>query len=349
MQRLTPLLFALFLFACSPQEESKDGTKVPDFKVLRGTAQGSSYRIKYASANAPSDLKARVDSLIDRADATFSMYVDSSGVLDFERAKKGACMDLLFRDLYWIAREVHERTEGAFDPTVKPLVDAWGFGPDERAKGGPDSLEQLLQKVGFDKLRVDTIVDEQGDSCFSLQKPLPEMAFDPNAIAQGFTVDLLIEVLRSEGIQRAMVQLGGEVRTMGKKAPKKDWRIGVEEPKEPGEKRSLKAVAALRDRAMATSGNYRKFYEKDGKRYSHTIDPRTGKPVQHQLLSVTVTHPSCAKADAYATAFMVMGAEKATEFVRDDEKLEAYFIMAKGEKGYKTFATKGMKKLLKSP
>lgn len=316
---------------------------------MRGAAQGSSFRIKYASANAPSDLEGKVDSLLKHVDATFSMYVDSSGVLDFERSKKGTCIAPLFQNLYGIAQEVYQETNGSFDPTVKPLVKGWGFGPDGKPEGKPKDLKGILQKVGFNKLSIDTILDGNSDSCFSLQKPHPDMAFDPNAIAQGYSVDLLIQLLRSHGIEKAMVQVGGEVRTMGKKAPKKNWRIGVEEPKEPDEKRSLKAVASLTDLSMATSGSYRKFYKKNGNRYPHTINPKTGKPAQHHLLSATVIHPSCARADAYSTAFMVMGAEKATEFVRKREALEAYFIMAEGRKGYKTFATDGMKKLLKEP
>lgn len=343
--RYSSFLSLLFLLACGgPADEGPD----TEYQVVRGSAQGTSFRIKYVSEKAPEGLEESIDRLLTDVDSSFSMYIDSSGVLDFERDPERTCMDSLFRDLYGIAKEVYERTDGAFDPTVKPLVDAWGFGPDGRPKGEPDSLERLLERVGMDRLTLDTLKEKDGGTCYALQKPHPDMAFDPNAIAQGYTVDLLAELLQKRhGIDRAMIQLGGEVRALGRKNEQAPWLIGVEKPVPPKEKRALKAVAELEDLSMATSGSYRKFYEKGGKRYPHTIDPRSGKPVQHQLLSVTVTHPICAYADAYATAFMVMGADRATEFVRNEEKLEAYFIMGDGKGGFKAFATEGMKKLLR--
>jgi thiamine biosynthesis lipoprotein len=202
----------------------------------------------------------------------------------------------------------------------------------------------------MDRLSVDTNLRDEGDTCFFLRKKTSEMSFDPNGIAQGYAVDLIAQMAREQfGIERAMIQLGGEVRTLGRKAEKETWRIGVEKPTDPDEDRSLNAIAELENLSMATSGSYRKFYERDGERYPHVIDPRTGKPVQHQLLSVTVTHPSCTYADAYATAFMIMGSDKATTFVQEHEELEAYFIMAEGSSGYKTFATEGIKEILQEP
>lgn len=348
MRQLIIILLPFFLFACkTEQKEEKEGLE-ERFQTTMGRAQGTSYRIKYASEDTLEGFASKVDSLLRSVDSSFSMYVDSSGVLDFARSKDGSCMDTEFKKLYRIARELYDRTDGAFDPTIGPLVDAWGFGAEGGPQGPPDSLDRLKEHVGMDRLSVDTNVRNEGDTCFFLRKKSPEMSFDPNAIAQGYAVDLIAQMAREQfDIERAMIQLGGEVRTLGRKAKKEPWRIGVEKPTGPDEDRSLNAIAELEDLSMATSGSYRKFYEKDGERYPHVIDPRTGKPVQHQLLSVTVTHPSCTYADAYATAFMIMGSDKASTFVKEHEDLEAYFIMADGSDDYKTFATEGMKAILK--
>lgn len=340
---LTPLL--ILILGCAPSEEKGDeeGEELPELQKLRGDAQGSTFSIKYASEDSIPGLEEKVDSVLELMDRNFSMYVDSSGVLDFQEAEKGICMSGPFQDLYRISREVHERTHGAFDPTVKPLVDAWGFGPNGEPEEIPERLDSLLERVGLEKLRE----VEKGDSCRFLRKARPDMAFDPNAVAQGYTVDRLALTLQNEfDVERAMIELGGEVRTLGKKGEGEPWRIGIDEPREPGEGRAMQAIVGLEESSIATSGSYRKFYEKEGKRYPHTIDPRTGKPVQHQLLSVTVKHPSCTHADAYATAFMVLGAEKADSIVAANPQLDAYFIMGEGEEGFRSYATKGMKEIL---
>lgn len=342
---IIPLIFV----NCGGQkEEKKEDHLDADFEVIRGRAQGTNFRIKYGAEEPVQGLEEKVNKLLDTVDATFSMYKDSSGVLDLAHAEEGSCIDAKFQEVYGIARKIHEATNGAFDPTVKPLVDAWGFGPDGKPEGEPEGLDSIMELVGMETLELEKR-ERDGDSCHFLKKSKAGTAFDPNGIAQGYAVDLLAETLKKEGIERAMIQLGGEVRALGKKHPDRGWRIGVEKPQETGEKRSLKAIAEIEDLSMATSGSYRKFYEKDGERYPHTIDPRTGEPVQHRLLSVTVTHPSCTHADAYATAFMIMGEDPATTFVQENEKLEAYFIMSKGDGGFKTFATEGMKEVLKEP
>ena len=225
----------------------------------------------------------------------------------------------MFINVLQTALQVSDDTQGAFDITVAPLVNAWGFGfqndstPDQRA------VDSLMQFVGYRKLSFDGKKIKKND---------PRMMLDCSAIAKGYGVDAVAQLLQEKGVENYMVEIGGEIATKGISEKRLPWRIGVTKPTDnPMEdKTELQTVLNVTDKCMATSGNYRNFYYKGGKKYAHTIDPKTGHPVQHSILSATVLSDQCTLADAYATSFMVMGMEGAKEVLKKHPELMAYLI-----------------------
>ena len=241
-------------------------------------------------------------------------------------------LDFYFTDIFNLSKEIHSNTTGAFDPTVGPLVNAWGFGFTDRMKVDQNVVDSLLPLVNFHKVKIAENKVIKEDS---------RIQFDFNAIAQGYSVDLVGKLLESKGIENYLIDIGGEVLAKGKKPNGDLWEVGIEKPKDNasyGE--GLQAIVKLENKALATSGNYRKFYEVNGIRYSHTIDPKTGYPVQHSLLSVSVLADECATADAYATAFMVLGLEKSKTLLNEFKNLDAYFIYSDEHGNLKTFFTR---------
>ncbi len=243
------------------------------------------------------------------------------------------------------AWEVSEQTDGYFDCTVGPLVQAWGFS--YKKKGPPPNaaqIDSLLQRIGYQKVEL-----QNGRLTESKAHPLtpppphastPEIDF--NAIAQGYTVDVLAEYLQTQGVRNYLVEVGGEVRTLGRNSRGEIWRIGIDKPidnAEPG--RPLQAVVALDGKSLATSGSYRKFVERDGQRFSHAIDPRTGFPITHNLLSISVLADDCMTADAYATAFLVMGLKKAIPLAKS-KGLEIYGISAGADGAFVVYQSTGV-------
>jgi len=220
--------------------------------------------------------------------------------------------------------EISEITNGAFDITAGPMVNAWGFGPEERKKMTQEIIDSLKNITGYQKieLRNGRIVKEN-----------PGMKLDMSAVAKGYTCDLTAEFLAEKGCENYMVEIGGEVVAKGKNEKGRVWTIGISKPDEMAffASTDLQAKVRLPENALATSGNYRNFYVEDGKKFAHTIDPKTGYPVQHSLLSATVLAENCMDADAFATAFMVLGLEKSIEISRQFPNLKVYFIYADGE------------------
>jgi thiamine biosynthesis lipoprotein len=243
-----------------------------------------------------------------------------------------------------MSKSIHEISAGAFNPLVFPLVEYWGFGKKAET---PDEIDDVKIK-GFLKFLEYDSVQYEFDEALVLIERNPKIKFDFFGIAQGYTLDVIAEYLESKGVKNYMVEVGGEVRAKGKNERSLIWNLGIEKPSDINEEHVLQATIKLRDRSMATSGNYRKFYEKDGMRYSHTIDPKTGYPVQHSLLSATILAPDCASADAYATAFMVLGLEKGKEFLKNhpELKLDAYLIYSDENGEFKTWTSKGIKELI---
>jgi thiamine biosynthesis lipoprotein len=239
----------------------------------------------------------------------------------------------MFTEVFKLAQEISAKTGGAFDITVAPLVNAWGFGFKKGELPDSATVEELRNKVGYTTV---ALVDGK------VIKQNPGTMLDCGAIAKGYGCDMVARLLDSRNIADYMIEIGGEVVTKGKNDRGTDWNISISKPTEntTGSHNAHQRIISISGKAMATSGNYRNFRVENGKKYAHTIDPRTGYPVQHSLLSATVIAENCAKADAYATSFMVMGLEKAIEQCKTDS-VEAFFIYSDEDGALQTYATKG--------
>ena len=231
--------------------------------------------------------------------------------------------DQMFMDVFQLAMDVSRDTNGAFDITVAPLVNAWGFGFKNGVKPSSRQVDSLRQIIGYQKVSV-----ENG----KIRKQDPRMMLDCSAIAKGYGTDVVARFLRSRGVKNYMVEVGGEIVTSGLNPERLPWKVGVIKPNDDSLNVSheVQTVLNVTDIAMATSGNYRRFYYKDGKKFAHTIDPNTGYPVQHNILSATVLAKTCAQADAYATSFMVMGLDGAKKVLERHPELMAYLIYDDG-------------------
>lgn len=271
---------------------------------------------------------------MERFSHSLSIYDPDSIISRINRNDPEVVTDEYFRTCFQAAQKISAETGGAFDITVGALVNAWGFGFRNREEITPGLIEELLRRTGYRKVWM-----TDGE----VHKQIPEIELDPNAIAKGFGVDVVAEFLAGKGCRDFMVEIGGEVAVRGHNPKGLLWSIGIDKPVDEMsiQGRPLQTVVRLRDAAMATSGNYRNFYVKDGKKYAHTIDPRTGYPVQHSLLSSSVVAPDCMTADAFATAFMVMGLEEAIKKVNADPALEALFIYSGAEGKHQTWASPG--------
>lgn len=288
----------------------------------RGQIFGTFYSITYQCDN---DLQKEIEAELKKVDQALSMFNKESIISKINRNEKVE-LNEMFLQVFTLAQKVSQDTDGAFDITVAPLVNAWGFGFKTGDQPSVTSIDSLMSTVGYNKISL------KGRQVFKEDK---NTMLDCSAIAKGYGSDVVAAFLKKRGIENFMVEIGGEVVTQGISEKRVPWRIGVTKPTEDslsiGDE--LQTVLNVTNKAMATSGNYRNFYYKDGKKYAHTIDPKTGYPVQHSLLSATVLANNCATADAYATSFMVMGIEKAKAVLERHPELMAYFIYSdkKGE------------------
>lgn len=305
-----------------------------------GYIQGTTYQIKYLSAE-PMDLQSDFDNIFREIDQSMSTYLPNSYISRLNRGDKAAVPDENFMTVLKRSLEIARETEGYFDPSVGPLVKLWGFGQSKaKLSDIQPRLDSVISLVGYDRITV------SGNNI-----RMPEAyQVDFNAIAQGFTVDLIADYLNEKGVSNYMVEIGGEVRASGVNISGKPWIIGIDKPSEEIDQQDrFQVIVSLENQSLATSGNYRKFWidEETGARYAHTINPHTGMPARNSLLSVSVIAPSCADADAYATAFMAMGAERAWEFVNAKPKLDAYFVIAAPSGGWQIRMTEGFKQQVK--
>ena len=248
--------------------------------------------------------------------------------------------DSVFNAIFRKSMEISENTSGAFDITVGPLVNAWGFGFTSRIKVNQHVLDSLLPLVNYKAVKLNGT---------RVVKGKPGIKLDYNAIAQGYSVDEIGRFIASKGIENYLIDVGGEVLARGKKPDGSSWNVGVEKPAaNAGDARELKAVVKLEDKALSTSGNYRKYYEENGVRYSHTIDPKTGYPVKHSMLSASVIASDCITADAYATAFMVMGLERSKSFLAGHPELLVYFIYSGSKGEMLSYSSPGFKQFIET-
>ncbi len=318
---------------------------------ISGETQGTTYSI--ALVDQKQEIKkSSIDSLLRAFDLSLSGYIPNSTVSQFNATKYEFVVpntDNYFLPCFKLSQRIYKLTEGDFDPTVLPLMNLWGFLKDNSKLPSSSQIDSVKQFIGFEDNGLFRIIEKKKSTVFI--KKDPRLQFDFNAIAQGYSVDVIADYLKLRGYTDFYVEIGGEIYVSGHNAENLPWRLGVDKPVSSNDgksKRIISAVINLSEGGIATSGNYRKFYEKDGRIYAHTLNPISGYPAENELLSVTVIAKSAAIADGMATAFMVMGLEKAKEYlkVKDNENLEVLFIYRGEGNTIDSYSTPGMKKKL---
>lgn len=313
------------------------------FEIIDGFTQGTTYHIIYERdgifGKSSSKMKDDIEAIFTEFDMSLSTYVPNSLISRINSNDTTVLVDEYFEKVFRKSEEMYKASDGAFDITVGPLVNAWGFGPDKGAPIDSSLIDSLLQYVGMEKVRI---------SEKKIVKDNVGIKLDVNAIAQGYSVDVVCEFFDNKKIKNYLVEIGGELRSKGAKLNNEPWRVGVDKPYEnnliPGE--NLQVILKLEDCSLATSGNYRKFYEKDGIKYSHSIDPKSGYPVMDTLLSATIIAGDCMTADAFATACMVMGFSRCMKFIQKTSGIEAYLIYSGDNGEFKIWKTEGFKDMI---
>jgi len=322
------LAFSTYRLVCAP---------TPPAAEFTGDTMGTVYSVKLAAPNPPAEVRGAIrraiEERLDRVDRLMSTYLPDSELSRFNRHAANEAFSAAPETLevFRIAREVSELSGGAFDVTVGPLVAAWGFGATDRIPAPPPEAELALlrSRVGFEGIEIDVAAG-------TLTKTLDGAVCDLSAIAKGYAVDQVATALQELGYGDFLVEIGGEVRAQGRRPDGAFWRVAIETPD--SDPRGVYEVVPLGDIALATSGDYRNYYEAEGRRISHTIDPRTGRPVEHALASVSVLHSEAVRADALATALIVLGPE-AGYGLAEREGLAAYFIVRREDGSFGSFAT----------
>jgi thiamine biosynthesis lipoprotein len=336
-------------------KEKQSNSKLP--LQFYGNTQGTTYSI---IINDDIDITHNeIDELLHQFDLALSSYIPQSILSQLNNAPAG---QFVYRDSFNYfnrclkqSQNIYKLSNGAFDPTVYPLVDGWGFMKDLHNVPDSSVVDSLLRLVGFNNGKHFTFKPSNSDSILEksyIIKRTPNAKLDFNAIAQGLSVDVIYEELEKRGAKNFFVEIGGEIRVKGKNAEGNYWRIGIDKPieKSTANTREIQEIVEVKNKAIATSGSYRKFYEKNGIKYSHTLNPKTGYPVTHSLLSVTVVADNCALADGLATAFMVMGPDKTVKFVKSSiiDNIEVYLIFNNTKGRIETYQSKGFKQLILS-
>jgi len=304
---------------------------------IEGNAQGTTYHITYYDAQ-NRNFQPEIVQLLKDFDLSVSTYIPNSIISRINSNEKNVIVDKYFLTCFKKAKEVWKNTKGAFDPTVFPLVNAYGFGPGKKQKLEKYKIDSILNFVGFQ------LIELKGNQVI---KKDPRVALDFNAFAQGYSVDVVSDFLNSKGIDAYIVEIGGEVYAHGRNSDGSNWKIGIEKPIDNKETvNPLKAIAKLEDMAVATSGNYRRFTMEDGVKYVHHIDPKTGYPTKNNLLSASIFAKKCMISDAYATGILVLGLEKAKVFLTKHPELQAYLIYSDDYGNYQVYETPGLKTIL---
>lgn len=301
---------------------------------IEGNTMGTTYHVTYFDAK-KRNFKPAIDSLLDLVNKSINTYDSTSEVSRFNRSKDGIAVRLpyLLPPLR-AAAEVFKNSQGAFDPTVMPLVNAWGFGPGKVFRMDSARVDSLKQFIGFEKVQLTQ------DSVMKLDA---RTQLDFGGIGQGYGADVITEFLKSKGITDMLVELGGEGMACGMNLDTgKPWKIGILDPNSTREKQFFKAYASLSNKSFTTSGNYFNYKEIDGRKYSHTIDPETGYSVQREILSASVFASDCTTADAWATAFMVMGHDRAVEILKQKKELDAFLVFSTSDGKIDIYMTEGI-------
>ena len=298
----------------------------------RGMVFGTVYHITYQSSKS---LQKDIEAELAKVDASLSPFNERS-IITAVNENRDTVVNKMFSDVFALAMKISDSTNGAFDITVAPLVNAWGFGFKGGAMPTRHQVDSRKALVGYHKVSLTN---------GRVSKTDPRIMLDCSSIAKGYGCDVVAKFLSAKGIDNYMVEIGGEIVTRGISEKRLPWKIGVTKPTDDSlnVNQEIQTIINVTDKAMATSGNYRNFYYKNGRKYAHTIDPSTGYPVQHNILSSTVIADDCATADAYATAFMVMGLDKAKAILSRHPELMAYFILASDDGTNKVWFSPSMK------
>lgn len=298
----------------------------------RGMVFGTVYHITYQSSKS---LQKDIEAELAKVDASLSPFNERS-IITAVNENRDTVVNKMFSDVFALAMKISDSTNGAFDITVAPLVNVWGFGFKGGAMPTRHQVDSLKALVGYHKVSLTN---------GRVSKTDPRIMLDCSSIAKGYGCDVVAKFLSAKGIDNYMVEIGGEIVTRGISEKRLPWKIGVTKPTDDSlnVNQEIQTIINVTDKAMATSGNYRNFYYKNGRKYAHTIDPSTGYPVQHNILSSTVIADDCATADAYATAFMVMGLDKAKAILSRHPELMAYFILASDDGTNKVWFSPSMK------
>lgn len=324
----------LFLLSCAPQKS------VPDKDItFSGYTQGTTYTIIVAEDSVHFQQE-EIDQLLAEFDTILSTYIPASEISKLNASESGYAFKdshAFFKNCYTISQDVYNNSTGLFDPSVYPLVKEWGFF--DKSEHVPDQqvIDSILQFTGFEHAKHHTVLFE-GDSV-KFKKKDPRFKLDFNGIAQGYSVDVIADFIESRGHANYYVEIGGELRVKGVNKEGKQWSIGIDTPTEGNEEHSVMTAVSITDCGMATSGNYRNFFEKDGKKYGHTLYPETGKPIATDVLSATVVAENAALADAYATVFLILGKEKGLKFLEKNKSLKVLLIYVDSANQLKIYTT----------
>jgi FAD:protein FMN transferase len=304
---------------------------------IEGEAQGTTYHITYFDSK-NRNFQPEIVKILQDFDKSVSTYLPTSIISRINANDKEVLVDHYFKTCFNKAKEVCKNTDGAFDPTVYSIVNAWGFGPGKKQKIEKTKIDSILKFVGMDLIAI------KGNK---IVKKDQRVALDFNAFAQGYSVDVVSDFLKSKRIANYIVEIGGEVYAKGRKPNGENWTIGIEKPIDNKETNNpLKAIVKLENLAIATSGNYRRFVVEDGVKYAHHIDPKTGYPTKNNLLSASIFSKKCIDSDANATGVLVMGLEKAKAFLAIHKELQAYLIYSDENGNYQIYQTDGLKSIL---
>jgi len=303
-----------------------------------GKIQGTFYSATYLQPDSL-DLQKKMEDRLHEFDLSLSTYNPQSVISQINRNSDSVKTDVYFETMFKAAQEVSKNTNGAFDITVAPLVYAWGFGSGSKDRTKRPNVAEILPYIGFHKVK---LVNHQ------LVKDDARIMLDANAIAQGYSSDIIAKLLEDNGCKNYMIEIGGEIVCKGVNEKGDKWRIGIDKPIDDSTSltNELQTIVSISDIALTTSGNYRQFYYKGGKKYAHTIDPRSGYPVVHNLLSATVVAPTCIQADAYATAFMVLGVDSSMQICKRNPQMDCYLIYVDDAGKNQVIYTEGFKKYL---
>ncbi len=327
MKRILLFSFVLIsLWSCQREQR---------FYYNSGEVFGTIYNIKY---KADKDYHQEIQAVLKEVDYSLSNYIPTS-IISKINHNEATDLDQHFINVFNKAQNISAQTKGAYDMTAGALVNAWGFGSEKHLFPQKSTIDSLLRITGYQKVHL------EGNT---IKKESPEITLDAASIAKGYGVDIVADYFETKGIENYLVEIGGEIRAKGKNNKRKTWQLGIDIPKDSPYRKtnSLQEIISLKEGAIATSGNYRRYYYKDGQKYAHIINPKTGYPSQHHVLSATVSADNCMTADAYATAFMVMGLDSTRLFLKSHPELQAYIIYAKDSLHNNVWMTPEFKKMI---